>query len=88
MGSMVGVKYARRSMVRPLMRPFTHIAMTSASAMEGTMVPAANIRLFFSAIQKIGSATMSSYISSPIKRLGLLPRGVLYKLCQKVAMPG
>ena len=59
-GRMVGVKYAMRISVRPAMRSLTHSAIRIASAMETGMVPIANSRLFQSARQNTGSATMAA----------------------------
>ena len=56
-GSTVGVKYASRRNPRPAIRPLTHTAITSASAIDAGIVPSANQRLLTSACQKIGSST-------------------------------
>ena len=55
-GSTVGVKYASRRKPRPLMRPLTHTAISSASAIDAGIVPSANHRLLTNACQKIGSS--------------------------------
>jgi hypothetical protein len=56
-GSTVGVKYASLRKPRPAIRPSTHTAISSASAIASGIVPAAYQRLFDSACQKIGSST-------------------------------
>jgi hypothetical protein len=58
-GSTVGVKKARRRSERPGRRPFTHTAISSASAIESGIVPAANHRLLPSTCQNTGSSTMA-----------------------------
>ncbi len=55
-GSTVGVKYASRRKPRPASLPLTQTAISSASAIDSGIVPAAYHRLLVSDFQKIGSS--------------------------------
>ncbi len=58
-GSTVGVKKASRRKARPLRRPLTQIAISSASAIETGMVPSANHRLLASDCQNTASSSIA-----------------------------